>query len=157
MEINPKYLGRIKAAWWSKTILAVAAVISVVILPFGFDLESALVVAGVLTVTFFEFRVHHYFLTGDSRAPDLGFRNQSCFAAGILVYGLYHGIYPSPIPEEYKSLLDEQTLEMIQTTVKNGYLVIGIVGGLSQFWLAWYYRRAKAPLPLAGADSESGA
>ena len=58
--------------------------ISVLILPFDFDWWSALIVAGVVTVTFFEFRVHHYFLTGDPRAPDLGFRNQSCFAAAIL-------------------------------------------------------------------------
>jgi hypothetical protein len=145
MEINPKYRGRIAAAWWSKTLLATAAVVSVLILPFDFDWESALVVAGVLAVTFFEFRVHHYFVTGDPRGPTLGFRNQSCFAAGILVYGLYHAFYPSPIPQEYRSLLDPPTMDLIQSTIKSGYLTIGILGGLSQFGLAWYYYSAKPP------------
>ncbi len=143
MEINPKYRGRISAAWWSKTLLAIAAVLSVLILPFGFDLWSALVVAGVLTVTFFEFKVHHYFLTGDPRAPDLGFRNQSCFAAGILLYGLYHAFHPPPVPQEYAELLDGPTIDLLQNVIKNGYITVGIVGGLSQFGLAWYYRNAK--------------
>jgi hypothetical protein len=150
MEINPKYGGRIRAAFWSKTLLGVAAVLSVLILPFDFDWESALIVAGVLTVTFFEFRVHSYFLNGDPRAPDLGFRNQSCFAAAILLYGLYHAVYPTPIPPEYRSLFDDTTLELIQSTVRNGYLAIGILGGISQFALAWYYRGAKTPPPLGG-------
>jgi len=145
MEINPKYRGRISAAWWSKTLLAIAAVISVLILPFGFDWWSALIVAGVLTVTFFEFRVHRYFLTGDPRGPDLGFRNQSCFAAAIMLYGLYHSFHPPPIPEGYRELLDEPTIELFQYAIKNCYLMVGILGGLSQFGLAWYYRRAKSP------------
>jgi hypothetical protein len=145
MEINPKYRGRINAAWWSKTLLAVASVISVLLLPFGFDWSDALIVAGVLTVTCFEFRVHHYFLTGDARGPALGFRNQSCFAAGILLYGLYNAAHPPPFPSEYQNLFDAPTIDLIQGTIRNGYLAIGIAGGLSQFWLAWYYRSAKAP------------
>jgi hypothetical protein len=150
MEINPKYRGRISAAWWSKTLLAIAAAISVLVLPFGFDWWSALIVAGVLTVTFFEFRVHYYFLTGDPRAPDLGFRNQSCFAAAILLYGLYHAFHPPPIPAEYQALLDEPTIDLVENTIKNGYLTVGILGGLSQFGLAWYYRGAKAPPAAQG-------
>ena len=142
MEISPKYRGRIRAAFWSKSILAVAAVLSVLLLPFSFDLESAVIVAGLITVTFFEFRVHRYFLLGDARGPGLGFRNQACFAAGILIYGLYHAAVPSPIPPEYRNMLDEPTLELIQNMVRDGYLVIGFVGGISQFGLAWYYRGA---------------
>ncbi len=149
MEINPKYRGRISTAWWSKTILAIAAVLSVLLLVVGFDWEDALVVAGVLAVTFFEFRVHHYFLTGDPRAPDLGFRNQSCFAAGILLYGLYHAVHVPPlqtlVPEELVDYLDAPTMEFMKSTIKYGYLSVGILGGASQFGLAWYYRGAKAP------------
>jgi hypothetical protein len=126
-------------------VLAVASVISVLLLPFGFDWSDALIVAGVLTVTYFEFRVHHYFFTGDPRGPSLGFRNQSCFAAGILLYGLYHAAYPPPVPPDVSGLLDEPTLDLFQMWIRNGYLAIGIAGGLSQFWLAWYYRSAKAP------------
>jgi hypothetical protein len=144
MEINPKYRSRISAAWWSKSVLAVASVISVVLLPFGFDWSDALIVAGVLTVTFFEFRVHRYFATGDPRGPSLGFRNQSCFAAGILLYGIMNAAQPPPVPTEYQNLLDAPTIDLIQDMIRKGYLVIGIAGGLSQFWLAWYYRSATA-------------
>lgn len=152
VEFNPRYASRVSAAWWSKTLLAIASVLSVLILPFDFDLWSAVIVAGVLTVTFFEFRVHHYFLTGDPRAPDLGFRNQSGFAAAILAYGLYHAGHPMPIPASIRSLLDDTTLDLIESTIKNGYLAIGLLGGLSQFALAWYYRSAKAR-PVTGAGA----
>ena len=149
MESNPKYRGRISTAWWSKTILAVAAVISVILVLFDFDWVDALVVAGVVAVTFFEFRVHRYFVTGDPRAPDLGFRNQSCFAAGILLYGLYHAVYAPQLqalmPQELLDYVDVASLEFMKTTIKYGYLTVGILGGISQFGLAWYYRGAKAP------------
>ena len=156
MEINPKYRPRISTAWWSKTILAIAAVISVLLLLCDFDWWDALAVAGVLVVTFFEFRVHRYFLTGDPRAPDLGFRNQSGFAAGILLYGLYHAFEPPPIqtlvPPELLTYIDAGTIEYVKETIKNGYLAVGILGGLSQFGLAWYYRSAKSPPAAQPAD-----
>jgi hypothetical protein len=152
METNPKYRGRASTAWWSKTILAIAAVISVLLVLVDFDWVDALIVVGVLAVTFFEFRVHHYFLTGDSRAPDLGFRNQSCFAAGILIYGLYHALFQPPleamVPRELLDYMDAPTLDFMKSTIRYGYLTVGIVGGVSQFGLAWYYRGAK-PQPVA--------
>jgi hypothetical protein len=159
MEFTQQYRGRITAAWWSKTLLAIAAVISVLLLPFGFDVWSALLVAGVLTVTFFEFRVHHYFRTGDTRAPGLGFRNQSCLAAAILLYGLYHALRPEPIesmlPQWYIEMVGTDAVDSLQTTIRDGYLLIGILGGLSQFGLAWYYRSAGAP--AATPDEGRGA
>jgi hypothetical protein len=149
MEINPKYRSRTSTAWWSKTILAVAAVISLLLVLVDFDWADALVVVCVAAVTFFEFRVHRYFLTGDPRAPDLGFRNQSCFAVGILLYGLYHALYVPPIqslvPQELVEYLDAPTLDFMKSTMKYGYLTVGIIGGMSQFGLAWYYRSAKVP------------
>ncbi len=147
MEINPKYRSRISVAWWSKTLLAIAAGLSVLLLIPDFDWWTALAVAGVLVVTFFEFRVHRYFLTGDPRAPDLGFRNQACFAAGIMMYGLYHAFYPlsiqAMIPPELRDFYDESQIDLMQSIVKNGFLVVGILAGASQFGLAWYYRSAK--------------
>ena len=149
MEINPKFRSRANTAWWSKTILAIATVISVLLILVDFDWADALVVVGVLAVTFFEFRVYRYFLTGDLRAPDLGFRNQSCFAAGILLYGLYHALAQPPLetlmPRELLDYMDATTLEFMKATIKYGYLTVGIVGGISQFGLAWYYRGAKSP------------
>jgi len=148
MEINPKYRGRTSTAWWSKTILAVAAVISVLLVLIDFDWADALVVVGVVAVTFFEFRVHRYFLTGDPRAPELGFLNQSFFAAGILLYGLYHAVYEPQIqalvPQEILAYLDETSIELMKATIKYGYLTVGLIGGVSQFGLACYYRGAKA-------------
>jgi hypothetical protein len=142
MEINPKYRGRARAAAWSKSILAVAAVLSVLLLPFGVDFESVVIVIGVVVVTFFEYRVHRYFVEGDGRGPVLGFRNQSGFAAVILVYGLYHFVAAVPVPPELRGMIDDQSLQLIQTTIRDGYLAIGLLGGLSQFALAWYYRQA---------------
>ena len=76
------------------------------------------------------------------------FRNQSCFAAGILLYGLYHAVYAPQLqtlmPQELLDYVDAANLEFMKATIKYGYLTVGILGGISQFGLAWYYRGAKA-------------
>jgi hypothetical protein len=147
MELTPQYRARLSTAWWSKVILAGASLLSLLILICDFDWWGALIVAGVVAVTFFEFRVYRYFATGDPRAPGLGFRNQACFAAAILMYGLYHALFPQPLqsvlPQWYLDFIGADSVDYLQGTIRDGYLVVGIVGGLSQFWLAWYYRGAK--------------
>jgi hypothetical protein len=145
VNIVSQYAGRAKASMWSKKILAVAAVLSLVWLPFNFDLEDVILTVGICAVTFFEYRVNRYFREGHPNGPSLGFRNQSLFAVGILIYGLYHALFPSKmqLPEEYRDLVDASTLALMQSTTRVGYLVIGIAGGLSQFALAWYYRGAQ--------------
>ena len=77
-------------------------------------------------------------------APSLGFRNQAAFAAAILLYGLYHAVVPTPvaIPADYREMMDPSLTGMIRPLEQLFYLVIGIVGGISQFGLAWYYRLA---------------
>ncbi len=140
-----KYPGRAKVAAWSKNILVVIAVFAALILPFSFDLENVIIVAGLATVTFFEFRVYAYFSEGNPAAPGLGFRNQSIFAAAILIYGLYHASFPSQLelPSEYREVMDPSTTGLVQAMERFFYLLIGIVGGVSQFALAWYYRAAQ--------------
>jgi hypothetical protein len=140
-----KYPGRAKAAAWSRNILLVVAVLAGVCLPFGFDLEDVIIVIGLATVTFFEYRVHRYFRDGNPEAPGLGFRNQSCFAAAILIYGLYHAFVATQIqvPAEYREVMDPSTTAVIQGFERIFYLIVGIVGGISQFGLAWYYRSAQ--------------
>jgi hypothetical protein len=146
LGVYKKFPGRAKAAAWSKNILCVVAVLAAFCLPFGFDLEDVIIVIGLATVTFFEFRVHRYFREGNPEAPSLGFRNQSAFAAAILIYGLYHAFVPTQIqvPAEYREVMDPSMPAMIQGFARLFYLTVGVVGGISQFGLAWYYRSAQS-------------
>jgi len=140
-----KYPGRARASAWSKNILLVVAVLAGLSLPFGFDLEDVIIVIGLATVTFFEYRVNRYFRENNPAASSLGFRNQACFAAAILIYGLYHALVPTQIqvPTEYREYMDPSTTSTIQAFERVFYLIVGIVGGVSQFGLAWYYRSAQ--------------
>lgn len=139
------YPGRARAAAWSKNILIFVAVLSALFTVFDFGLENLIIVIGLGTVTYFETRVHRYFCENNPAAPSLGFRNQSGFAAGILVYGLYHALvsYAIALPPEYRDFVDAPTLQLIQETTRLGYLIVGIIGGISQFGLACYYRSAQ--------------
>jgi hypothetical protein len=141
-----KYPSRAKAATVNKYCLLVVAVLAVVCLPFlGFSFENLIIAAGLVTVAFFEYRVHRYFRENNPEAPRLGFRNQSAFAAAILIYCLYHAIVPTsiPIPSEYREVMDPSMAGLMQGFERVVYLVIGVVAGGSQFALAWYYRSAQ--------------
>jgi hypothetical protein len=141
-----KYPGRAKAATVNKYCLLVVAVFAVVGLPFlGFSFENLIITAGLVTVTFFEYRVHRYFRENNPEAPKLGFRNQSAFAAAILIYCLYHALVPTsiPIPSEYREVMDPDMTGLMQGFERIIYLIIGIVAGGSQFALALYYRSAQ--------------
>jgi hypothetical protein len=142
-----KYPGRAKAATWSKYFLLVVAVLAVVCLPvLGFGFENLILAAWLSTVTFFEFRVHRYFRDNDPRAPSLGFRNQSCFAAGILIYCLYHALSTFQLPVQDMNLIEENNLidlDTLRSLARVFYLFIAVVAGGSQFGLAWYYRSAQ--------------
>jgi len=142
-----KYPGRVVAAAINKYFLLVVAVFGVVGLPFvGFDFENIIIVAGLVTVTFFEYRVHRYFRESDPKAPGLGFRNQSCFAAAIVIYCLYHAFAAFQLPKDTMTLVEENNLidvNTLKTMVRIFYLSIAIIAGGSQFGLALYYRGAK--------------
>jgi len=146
LGLYAKYRGRARAAAWSKSILLIVAILSALIVPFDFDFEGVIIVAGLATVTFFEFRVHRYFRDLNPAAPTLGFRNQSAFAAAILIYGLYHTVVTFHLSPETQTLIEENNvvdLDMVRNLTRVFYLVIGVVGGVSQFGLAWYYRAAR--------------
>jgi hypothetical protein len=143
--VYKKYPGRAWAAAVSKYTLLVVAILAVVCLPLlGFGFENLIIVVGLATVTFFEFRVHRYFLENNPQAPSLGFRNQSAFAAAILIYCLYHAVVPVSIPSDYSSVMDPSMLVLMQSFERVFYLIIAIVAGGSQFGLAWYYRSAQS-------------
>ena len=145
--VYKKFAGRAKAAAWNKYFLLVVAVLAVLCLPFlGFDFENLIIAAGLVTVTFFEYRVHRYFRENNPQAPSLGFRNQSCFAAAILIYCLYHAFAPFQIPLETQSLVEENNLidlNTLKSMARLFYLIVAIVAGGSQFALACYYRSAR--------------
>lgn len=145
VNIVKKYAGRARASALSKNILIAAAVLSAIWLPFNFDVEDLIITAILCGVTYFEVRVHRYFCEGHPDGPSLGFRNQSFFAVAILIYGLYHAFFSAHIqlPEEYREMVDSSTLASIQSMTRVSYLIIGIVGGVSQFCLALYYRAAQ--------------
>ena len=87
VDISKKYRSRAVAAAISKYCLLLVAVLGVLTLPLlGLTLENIVIVIGLVAVTYFEYRVHRYFREGDPRGPELGFRNQSYFAAAIIVY-----------------------------------------------------------------------
>jgi hypothetical protein len=146
--VSRKYRGRAWAAAINKYCLLVVAVLGVVTLPFlGFSLENIVIVIGLATVTYFEFRVHRYFLEGDPRAPDLGFRNQSCFAGAILLYCLYHAFAPLELPHDQMALIEENNLidnNTLRALTQIFYFSVALIAGGSQFSLAWYYRGAKS-------------
>ena len=80
----------------------------------------------------------------------LAFRNQSIFAAAILVYCLYHAFAPVPISHDDMTMLEENNLidpNSLKSLVRTMYLLVGITAGGSQFWLAWYYRGAQGEAP----------
>jgi hypothetical protein len=146
VSVNTKFTSRAWTAAISKYFLLVVAVLGVLILPFGgFDLENLVIVAGLATVTFFEYRVHRYFSEGNPAAPSLGYRNQSCFAAAILIYCLYHAFAPLQIPHDEMALIEQNNLidaKTLRSLTQVFYLGIAIIAGGSQYGLAWYYRTA---------------
>lgn len=144
-----KYANRAWVAAVSKYFLLVVAVLAVVSLPFmGFTIENIVITVGLVTVTVFEFRVHRYFCEYNPAAPSLGFRNQTCFAAALVIYCLYHALIPTTIqlPSEYREVMDPNTTSLIQTFERIIYLIIAVVAGGSQYGLAWYYRTAQVKL-----------
>jgi len=143
-----KYPGRAWAAAISKYCLLVVAVAGVVLMPvLGFDFENLIIEAGLITVTYFEFRVHQYFRENNPAAPSLGYRNQSCFAAAILIYCLYHAFFTSQLSASDMTLVEENNLidpNSLKNMVRIFYFIIAIVAGGSQYGLAVYYRSAQA-------------
>jgi hypothetical protein len=151
-----KYPGRAWAAAISKYCILIVAVLSTLWMFVDFfeapifalafaSVENVIISVGLITVTYFEFRVHRYFCENNPKAPSLGYRNQSAFAAAILIYCLYHAIVPTsiPIPSEYREVMDPSMAGVMQGFERVVYLMIGVVAGGSQFALAWYYRSAQ--------------
>ena len=149
MGVYKKYASRTVTAAWSKNILLLVAVLSAiwVCLPMGFSIEGVILAVGLGVVTFFEYRVHRYFRDLNPEAPSLGYRNQTCFATAILIYGLYHACLPFQLPVDTQALIEENNMidpGTLRLCVQAFYVFIGALGFVSQYGLAWYYRLARA-------------
>jgi len=141
-----KYPGRASVSIVSKYMMLVAVILSAIwtCLPFGFSIEGVLVTLILAVITYFEFRVHAAFRDRDPVAPTLGYRNQLGFVALIVVYCFYHAFAPMQVPAGYREIMgDPDTTRLIRFVTIGTYLTIGVVGGISQFCLAWYYRSAR--------------
>ena len=140
-----KYPSRARMAAWSKPVLMLVAILSGVFTVFFPDIENVIVFIGLALVTFFEYRVHRYFRELNPEAPSLGFRNQSAFAAGILIYCLYHAFVPFHLSPETSSMVEESNLDpsLFANFARLFYLGVAVTAGGSQFMLAWYYRSAR--------------
>jgi hypothetical protein len=140
-----KYGSRTSAAALSKNILIVALIFSAIwtCLPIGFGFESVLITIILAAITYFEIQVYKAFLNRQPKAPLLGLRNQICFAVFILIYGLYHAFMPVELPANYREMMDPDMTPLIHLVSIATYLSIGIIGGISQLCLAWYYWAAK--------------
>ena len=146
-----RYPSRAWAAAMSKYGLLAIAIFGVLLYPFlGSYFENGVIVAGLITVTCFEYRVHRYFRENNPKAPELGYRNQMCFAAAILIYCLYHAFTPVALSHDTMQLVEENNVidqGMLNTLTRCFYLLIAILAGGSQFALACYYRRAQIAAP----------
>jgi len=148
MQTNKKYESRAWAAAISKYCLVVVAALGVITVPFlGFDIENLIIVVGLVTVTYFEFRVHRYFREGNPEAPTLGYRNQACFAAAIVIYCLYSAFSTFQLPAEDMNLIEQSNFidpGVLNNLVRVFYLFIAVLAGGSQYGLAMYYRSARS-------------
>jgi hypothetical protein len=148
-ETSPfkKYRSRAVAAAISKYSLLVVAIAAVLLLPvLGLTIENIIITVGLVTVTFFEYRVHKYFQENNPMAPGLGYRNQALFAAAVLIYCLYHAFATFQLPLGTMNLVEDNNLidpGMLKMMVRFFYLFIAVLVGGSQFWLACYYRGAE--------------
>lgn len=146
---------RADAAYWSRFWLVLSAAVSWISFVLSPDVEG--LVAGVLLtgMAMVEFQVYRLFLAGDLRAAEIGWWNQCIFAALFVVYGGYHGTFATVPPWMQQSVdvvlqmqgLDESALQVsLLDDVRWFYYAVAIVGGVCQFWLALFYRTAKADL-----------
>jgi hypothetical protein len=101
-------------------------------------------ISGILLIgmTIVEFKVYAFFLAADVRGSIYGWWNQCLFSVLFLIYGGYHGTFVFVSPE-VQSMVDPSMVSLIMNLERMIYYVIGVVGALGQFWLAYYYRSAR--------------
>jgi hypothetical protein len=132
---------RANAAKWSRLWLALSTFFCLISLIFGRDLEDAISVLLLGAMTCVEFKVHDWFLKGDSRGAVYGYWNQTLFACLFLIYGAYH-YFTVSAPETATEVLGAGYTPMVLQLSKLIYAIVGIVGATGQYVLALYYKRS---------------
>lgn len=142
VQTGNRLIKRAKAAYWSRFWLLFSALVTWAGVLTGPDLEG--LVSGLLLtgMTILEFKVYALFQAADVRGAIYGWWNQCLFAVLFLIYGGYHGTFPT-IPPEVQGMVDAESLSTVLAVVRMSYYTIAVVGAAGQFWLACYYRAAR--------------
>jgi hypothetical protein len=142
LQAGHRLLKRARAAYWSRFWLLFSAGVTCLSFLTGPNFEDF--ISGILLIgmTIVEFKVYAFFLAVDVRGSIYGWWNQCLFSVLFLIYGGYHGTFVSVSPE-IQSMVDPSMISMIMNLERLIYYVIGVVGALGQFWLAYYYRSAR--------------
>jgi len=132
---------RANAAKWSRLWLAASTLFCLISLISGRDIEDAISVLLLGSMTCVEFKVHDWFSKGDSRGAVYGYWNQTLFAGLFLVYGAYH-FFTASAPQTMTDMLDASYTPIFLKLSKLFYGTVGIVGATAQYFLALYYKRS---------------
>ena len=141
IQTGKEFQKRANAAKWSRLWLAASTFFCVISLISGRDIEDAISAVLLGAMTCVEFKVHEWFLKGDSRGAIYGYWNQTLFACLFLVYGGYH-FFTASAPEAATDMLDPSYTTLAIQLAKGFYVVVGIVGAVGQYILALYYKRS---------------
>ena len=142
VQAGHRLLKRARAAYWSRFWLLFSALVTWFCFALGPDVEGF--ISGVLLtgMTMVEYRVYAFFLAADVRGSIYGWWNQCLFSLLFLIYGGYHGTFPSLSPD-LRGMIDPDMLPMVMSVEQIFYYTVAVVGSLGQFWLACYYRAAR--------------
>jgi hypothetical protein len=144
IQLGQRFQRRAAAAFYSQYWLLFSAIFSWIFVAATPDVEGIL--SGILLscMTVMEHKVQLWFKEGDDRGIIWGWRNQCLFALLFLIYGAYHGLFTSSMPSELNEYVDADAIKgTVEGVARLVYFSVGIVGGLGQFCLAWYYLRTK--------------
>lgn len=150
IKTGASFVKRARAAFWSRFWLLFSAIIAGGSLAINRTLEDVITVLIFSGMTVVEFRVHQWFLAGDSRAPTWGSWNQCLFALTFLVWGTYH-FFTFAVPAETAEAIAMAGMANYEMYVvgiyKAFYAAVGIAGATGQFILALYYLKTVSPHP----------
>jgi hypothetical protein len=141
--LGEKLVRRANAAYWSRFWLLFSAVVSWLGFFGAWDAEDLIAAILLTGMTVVEFKVYDFFRAADVRGAVYGWWNQCLFSALFLVYGAYHGRVAA-VPPGLSEWIDASMVPAMLEIERGVYWVIGVVGAIGQFWLASYYRQARA-------------
>ncbi len=141
IQTGREFQKRANAAKWSRLWLAASALFCLYSLVTDHDIEDGISLVLLSAMTWMEFRVHEWFLRGDSRGATYGYWNQTLFSVLFLIWGAYH-FFTATVPPEASDMLDASSATLALQISKLFYVIVGLVGATGQYILALYYKRS---------------